>query len=143
MDYTQVGVEAVKARAYTTGGDSGYTPVYIDTTAFTVTIVSPCASSLTTADAAPANTYSFVWHASNTETIEDSTYFFKNTQGPTDCEITSCTIFATGCSTAYAGTYSSDYLSVAPSTPFAISSSTAAVQLGWTQTICISCTNGD
>jgi hypothetical protein len=49
---------------------------------------------------------------------------------------------ATGCVNTYASAYPSGYLSVAGTTPFAISSSTAAVLAGWTENVCVTCTNG-
>jgi hypothetical protein len=98
-----------------------------------------CYSVLAAIGTAPTNpslTYDAV---TTTQSVGDMDTFFTNTD-TINCAISSCTMYGSDCSTAYATAYPLTYLSMASSTPWGITA-TKNINVGWAETICMACTN--
>jgi hypothetical protein len=63
------------------------------------------------------------------------------TSGSSTCDPTACTLYSSGCTTAYATTYPSGRISMAATSPWTLTMTTQSILAGWTETICLSCTN--
>ena len=94
-----------------------------------------CSIALTNVASTPSNP-SFAYNSAGTESVGDMNTFFVNADS-TNCAITSCTVFLADCSSAY----TSGLISMASSSPFAMTANRNEVG-GYTETVCVSCTNG-
>ena len=103
---------------------------------FIVTQIRDCATALT-AKAGATNSFILFYQAASTGPIGEWTTYFDDAD-TTNCAITSCVIKSADCSGAYAGSH----ITIASSLPFAIEGA-RSIQAGWTETICVECTNGD
>jgi hypothetical protein len=83
----------------------------------------------------PANPTLIFDAVTTTESVGDQSVFFENADG-LNCPITSCSILAVGCGTAYPP----GELSISGSFPFTVTSN-KNVLVGWTETVCIECSN--
>jgi hypothetical protein len=99
-----------------------------------------CTSTLSAAASVKANPTMAYNSVTTTESTGIWTDFFQNSD-TTNCPVTACTLYASPCPTAYATTYSSGKQLMSGISPWGITAN-KNILAGWTETVCISCTNG-
>ena len=99
---------------------------------------SPCFTSLTDASPAKANV-ALTYDASTIDTIGQVSDFVVNSDA-TNCPVTTCGLYAAGCTTPYATAYPSEHLVIESATPWTITARRNNYH-GYTETVCVKCTN--
>ena len=113
-----------------------YDTITLDNYIITQT-ANPCLTSLSVLVLAPPT---FAYASSGTVPIADWTNIIANSETSPTCDPTSCELRSSDCSQLYSTVYPMGRLTIASSSPWAITS-VRNVVAGWVETVCLQCTN--